>query len=147
MNRILKSGQLIQLILAHARELMREPGVLFWGIIFPILMALGLGVAFTKKADTIINIAIIQEIKNEINASRNSQLVKNLLDKNAETIPAHNDQPKQYKILVENEKLGNTIFYFFETSWDDGMALLKRGNISILINEIGDHIYYHFDPN
>ena len=110
-------------------------------------MALGLGVAFTKKADTIINIAIIQEIKNEINASRNSQLVKNLLDKNAETIPAHNDQPKQYKILVENEKLGNTIFYFFETSWDDGMALLKRGNISILINEIGDHIYYHFDPN
>jgi ABC-2 type transport system permease protein len=146
MNKIFKPGQLIQLLLAHARELMREPGVLFWGIIFPILMALGFGVAFTKKADILINVAIIKDSKTEINTSDNSLLFKNLVDKNAEIIPAHDDQPLQYKIIIENEKLGNTIFYFRETSWDEGMVLLKRGNLSILINEIDGQIFYHFDP-
>ncbi|MEJ2545193.1 MAG: ABC transporter permease [Calditrichaceae bacterium] len=146
MNKIFKLGQLIQLFLAHAKELMREPGVLFWGIIFPILMALGLGVAFTKKADMIINVAIIKDMKTEISASTDSLLIKNILDKKAEIVPAQNGQPMQYKILVKNEKLGNTIFFFRETSWDEGMVLLKRGNLSILVNEIGGQIFYHFDP-
>ena len=45
MNKFLRPKQLSQLLSAHIKELMREPGVLFWGIVFPILMALGLGVA------------------------------------------------------------------------------------------------------
>ena len=51
MNSILKLNQLWQLIKALLFEIIREPGVIFWGIVFPILMSLGLGLAFTKKAD------------------------------------------------------------------------------------------------
>ena len=55
----LQNSQLWQLILANARELLREPAVLFWGIAFPILMSLGLGAAFTKKKDVTVTIAVI----------------------------------------------------------------------------------------
>ena len=43
----------VQLLLARLRELKREPEVLFWVFAFPLLLALGLGIAFRNKpADT-----------------------------------------------------------------------------------------------
>ena len=39
MNNMIRPRQLIQLIKARALEMIREPGVLFWGIVFPILIA------------------------------------------------------------------------------------------------------------
>src|SRR5215467_663249 len=42
-----------QLLAARMRELKREPEVLFWVFAFPLLLALGLGIAFRNKpADT-----------------------------------------------------------------------------------------------
>ena len=61
MSKWLRINQLWQLIAALFREIIREPGVLFWGILFPILMSLGLGLAFTKKADVIRKVAIINK--------------------------------------------------------------------------------------
>jgi len=49
MSRFSRLNQLRLLTLSLLRELIREPGVLFWGIVFPILMTVGLGLAFTKK--------------------------------------------------------------------------------------------------
>ena len=40
---------LVQLFLARLREFYREPEVLFWVYGFPLLMAVGLGVAFANK--------------------------------------------------------------------------------------------------
>ena len=47
------------MISVYFKEMIREPGVLFWGIAFPILMSLGLGFAFTKKTDVIRKVAIV----------------------------------------------------------------------------------------
>ena len=63
MNSPFRYKQLIQLILAYFRQIIREPGVLFWGIAFPILMSLGLGIAFTKKADVFRDVAWIETQK------------------------------------------------------------------------------------
>lgn len=49
MNNILRPYQLLQLTKAFSLELLREPGVLFWGILFPVLMALGLGLPSPKN--------------------------------------------------------------------------------------------------
>jgi ABC-2 type transport system permease protein len=80
MSNMVKPGQLMLLFSAHSKELLREPGVLFWGIIFPILMSLGLGIAFTKKADVIINIAVVEEKYNNIVTS-NIPVIDSLLKK------------------------------------------------------------------
>ncbi|HEY8534891.1 MAG TPA: ABC transporter permease, partial [Vicinamibacterales bacterium] len=42
---------LVELTLARLREFVREPEALFWVIVFPILMAMALGIAFRASGD------------------------------------------------------------------------------------------------
>jgi ABC-2 type transport system permease protein len=45
---------------ARLLELKREPEVVFWVFVFPILLALGLGIAFRNKPGTTVSVAIVQ---------------------------------------------------------------------------------------
>ena len=56
------NAPLIQLISIRFKEFTREPGVVFWSIIFPIAMAWVLGVAFSKKGELVQTIAIVSNI-------------------------------------------------------------------------------------
>jgi len=47
------------LLLARLKEMYREPEVIFWVFIFPILLALGLGIAFRNKPADIIRVALV----------------------------------------------------------------------------------------
>jgi ABC-type multidrug transport system permease subunit len=49
----------VQLTLARAREMWREPEAIFWVFGFPILLALGLGIAFRKKPADVHRVAIV----------------------------------------------------------------------------------------
>jgi ABC-2 type transport system permease protein len=60
MSKFHRLNQLWLLFASLLLELIREPGVLFWGIAFPLLMSLGLGFAFTKKAEVIRKVAVIK---------------------------------------------------------------------------------------
>ena len=48
------------LLTARLKELKREPEVIFWIFVFPMLLALGLGVAFRNKPADVTSIAIVQ---------------------------------------------------------------------------------------
>ncbi|OLD20477.1 MAG: hypothetical protein AUI85_00665 [Acidobacteriales bacterium 13_1_40CM_3_55_5] len=45
--------------MARMKELKREPEVIFWVFIFPLLLALGLGIAFRNKPADVTSIAIV----------------------------------------------------------------------------------------
>ena len=47
------------LLLARMRELRREPEVIFWVFVFPLLLALGLGIAFRNKPADVAPVAIV----------------------------------------------------------------------------------------
>lgn len=47
------------LLLARMRELQREPEVIFWVFIFPLLLALGLGIAFRDKPAEVAPVAVV----------------------------------------------------------------------------------------
>lgn len=47
------------LLMARMKELKREPEVVFWVFAFPILLALGLGIAFRNKPADVTKIAIV----------------------------------------------------------------------------------------
>src|SRR2546422_8565652 len=47
------------LVLARLRELVREPEVVFWVFIFPILLAVGLGVAFRNKPPDQVIVGVV----------------------------------------------------------------------------------------
>ena len=49
-----------QLVLARLREFLREPEALFWVYGFPILMTVGLGIAFTNRPIEQISVAVVE---------------------------------------------------------------------------------------
>lgn len=143
MNKMFRIRQLWMLILSLFHEITREPGVLFWGILFPILMSLGLGLAFTKKADIIRKVAVI--VPSEIIESDSSDLMtflENSCEKNTDI--EKNDY--QWKYELKDDKLGNSVFLFYKLDWDKAMLLLKRGTVNLILKINDAQTEYHFDP-
>jgi ABC-type multidrug transport system permease subunit len=145
MNKWVRFNQLWQLISALFLEIIREPGVLFWGILFPILMSLGLGLAFTKKADVIRKVAIINKTEGSVAATDNS-VIEGFLQKNCEKNLSGVADAWQWKYTIRDEKLGNSVFLFYNMKWDEAVRFLKRGTINVLLLGMNDSVEYHFDP-
>ncbi len=145
MNKIIRLKQQFQLISAFFLETVREPAVLFWGIIFPILMSLGLGIAFSKKSDVVRKVAIVEW--NSVQNNPDSSFLAKFISQRTTTEQANGNNPVYYKIVIPSEKLGNTTFLFLKTGWKQAMILLKRGNINVVINENKGKVEYHFDPS
>jgi ABC-2 type transport system permease protein len=143
MTDLFRKQELFQLFLAHLREIVREPGVIFWGILFPILMALGLGIAFTQKADVTHQIAFIESVDHQSVSSGGFSPLLAFFQKYCQ--PLKNDQ-SSYQLIVRDTKLGNTRFIFRPSDWQEAMILLKRGKISVILDENKEKIIYHFDP-
>jgi len=76
-----------RLLMARMLELKREPEVVFWVFVFPLLLALGLGIAFRNKPGNAASVAIVR--------ATGSQDAQNLLARSAE----HD----QFKIQVLDE--------------------------------------------
>ncbi len=68
---------------ARMKELWREPEVIFWVFVFPLLLALGLGIAFRNKPADITDIAIV--------ANPQAQHVVDLLRNSPEKNSIHAD--------------------------------------------------------
>ncbi len=143
MNKILRINQLWYLFLAHFREIIREPGVVFWGIVFPILMSLGLGLAFTKKADVLRKVAVIKPAEISLN---DSSAIFNFLNNKCEKNLTPKEDDFKWRFEIRDDKLGNSIFLFYELGWDEAMVLLKRGTVNLILLSNNGNTEYHFDP-
>ena len=142
----ISNSQLVQLILANVKELIREPGVLFWGIIFPILMSLGLGVAFTKKKDVITKIAVIGQNHLVSRPSDTASALLSCLIQNKALLTQDRQGITTRTLTIPDDKLGNTTFIFQSMPWKDAMVMLKRGNLNLVMDERNGMVQYHFDP-
>jgi ABC-2 type transport system permease protein len=138
MNKSEGYSQFWQLTRAHLLEILREPGVLFWGIIFPILMSLGLGVAFTKKQDSTRKVAII--------SGANITMADRVLKPYALIDSTEHVDSISYSLTLKNEKLGNSIYHFYRMSREEAVVALKQGKINMLIDEENDTTTFCFDP-
>lgn len=146
MTRPIRNTQLYKLISAHFVEIIREPGVLFWGILFPIAMAVGLGIAFTQKSDVVHKIAVIaKDPSGKVLPDSTSKLERFLYQK-TEKLASIGAKPVQYRMMLKSDKLGSTHFFFEKISWQSAIVLLKRGQLSMIIEEKNGEIIYHFDP-
>jgi ABC-type multidrug transport system permease subunit len=145
MNKLIRTDQLVQLVIAHFKELIRQPEVIFWGFIFPILMSLGLGIAFSQKTDIVRSVAVIEK-NNPSDTSRQHSIIDDFLNVHGDAIdPAHN-KGAQRKLALSDKRIGNTIFLFVKKDWQDAILLLKRGSVGVIMEEADGRIIYHFDP-
>ncbi len=55
-----RHGSLAQLTLVRFREFMREPEAVFWTFAFPVILAVGLGIAFRNKPADVITIGVVR---------------------------------------------------------------------------------------
>jgi hypothetical protein len=131
-------NQFWQLTATHFLEIIREPGVLFWGIIFPILMSLGLGIAFTQKQDSTRKIAIIR-------ANGITQADSVLVNCSVADSISRADSVA-YTLSIKNDKLGNTTFLIYRMDTSEATLALKQGRINVIIDHEGAETVFRFDP-
>src|ERR1700739_730414 len=72
------------LLMARMLELKREPEVVFWVFVFPLLLALGLGIAFRNKPGNAASVAIVRGAGSE----------------EAESLLARSARHEQFKLQV-----------------------------------------------
>jgi ABC-2 type transport system permease protein len=140
MNKQAMRKSIVQLILINYREFIREPGIVFWSVIFPVLISWVLGVAFSNRGEMMQKVAIV-----ESSPAQNIKFRAFLA--NAYPVLNINDSSLQeFSKTIENPKLGNTTYRFVYTRWDDAIIMLKRGQTNIIIEEKPDSLMFHFDP-
>jgi ABC-2 type transport system permease protein len=105
------------LLVARMLELKREPEVVFWVFIFPLLLALGLGIAFRNKPGNAASVAIVE--------GAGSQEAQSLL--------ARSPQHDQFKVQVLNE--------------DDARKGFRLGKFDLVIEPGSKGaVTYRYDP-
>ncbi len=130
----------LQLILVQIRDFYREPAVLFWAFLFPILMAWGLGIAFNKKPEVTKTIALV--INEKESTLDFEKLFKNTqYDKKLDSL----NDTYYYNITYGNENLGLTHFRLKPVSWQQAELLVKRGSASLILATNEGKLEYHFD--
>jgi ABC-2 type transport system permease protein len=102
---------------ARMLELKREPEVVFWVFIFPLLLALGLGIAFRNKPADAVPVAIVQGAGSE----------------DAAALLARSPQHASFKIKVENI--------------DNARKGLRLGKYDLVIEpDVNGGVQYLYDP-
>jgi ABC-2 type transport system permease protein len=105
------------LLAARMLELKREPEVIFWVFVFPLLLALGLGIAFRNKPGDAASVAIV--------AGANGQ--------NAAALLEHSPQHALFKIHALNE--------------EDALKGFRLGKYDVVIESGADGGFqYRYDP-
>jgi ABC-2 type transport system permease protein len=104
-----------QLLVARMKEMQREPEVVFWVFVFPLLLALGLGIAFRNKPGDATSVAIVdgsgaQRALNLIQqSSRRSSIHADLLDQ-AQAMKGF--RLGKYDLVVEVDPNGSFKYVF-----------------------------------
>ena len=112
---------LLELTKARLREFFREPGTVFWVFGFPLLMALGLGLAFrSKPPEQPVVAVVVQE-----NAPTPGQLT-----------------PRQLaSVLVESKAIRAQV-----TSKEEALDALTHARVDVIVELSNQGANYRFDP-
>jgi ABC-type multidrug transport system permease subunit len=121
------TSSLRELVSVRFKEFFREPEALFWSFGFPILLAIGLGIAFRSKPPDVVHIAIVRTDA----PVRDSLLVKNLARDSLiafEILPRdeaeHALRTGRVAMVVELDNAGGLHYQFDETRPDAVTARL-----------------------
>jgi ABC-2 type transport system permease protein len=122
------NNSLFQLVALQFKNFFREPAIIFWAVIFPILMAWVLGIAFTNKGEAKKTVAVVGNI-----TERHLAWLKP---------DSGNTVSKQFGEDIKNPTRVKFVFI------DEPAALLlmKRGEINLFLQQIADTITYRYDP-
>ena len=111
-----------QLVTIEFLSFFREPGALFWSFLFPVVMAWGLGIAFSSRMETNKNVGLILAHPSYADSLR--AIGKEPADSDSTVV-----------LSIGNKSAGIIHFRFRQTNWEEASLLLKRGTISLVVEE------------
>jgi ABC-type multidrug transport system permease subunit len=132
----IKEKQIFQLTVAQFLETIREPEVLFWGMLFPVLISIGLGLAFTQTAESKFQVIVVEKNQTELDSLLSIYAQQN-----------QKEGKDAYTWKVKDKTLGNTEFNFIHSDWRSAIIALKRGEADVIVTDSLGKIRYHFDPH
>ena len=109
------------LLWARILELKREPEVVFWVFIFPLLLAAGLGIAFRNKPADVTSVVVIagdgaqktlamlQTSADKSSSDKNSTIRATVLDRDAALKAFH---VGKYDLVIESNPDGSYTYYY-----------------------------------
>lgn len=133
MMKLIKDNQLYRLCVAQFLETVREPEVLFWGMVFPILISIGLGLAFTQTSEVKFRIMVMDGGTTRLDSLLHVHAGKGKTD-------------RSFVWRIEDRTLGNTVFMFEYSDWHKSIIALKRGEADLIVGDSAGYLRYHFDP-
>ncbi len=101
---------------ARMKELWREPEVIFWVFVFPLLLALGLGIAFRNKPADITAIAVV-----------------------------NNSHAQQVIILLQQSAAKNAI-HADVLDAQEAFDRFRLGQYALVVTEDDSGLHYRYDP-
>ncbi len=116
---IFMNNAIIELIKVHVRSFFREPGVVFWAVLFPVLMAWVLGLAFSEKSGIKATVYVVGQLDKDTITERRFQI---------EGLPSA------------------TVIDFKSASEEEALRAMKKGIISLYITREQGGYVYHYDP-
>jgi ABC-2 type transport system permease protein len=121
-----------QLTLMRIREMVREPGVLFWIFGFPILMAVGLGLAFRTRGPEPIVVGVLPGVPADVQAALSRGGVEvHPVDTEAARTGVRSG--KLSLVVVPPEALGGPLGYRFDPMRAE--ARLARATVDDLVQQ------------
>jgi len=127
-------NSLRELVSVRFKEFLREPEALFWSFGFPILLAIGLGIAFRSKPADVVHVAVVP--------SESSPAVSPPFRTN---LPTPEVAKRQDSILVAALKRDSLIAVEV-LSADSAADALRTGRVAIVVRrDPGYVLHYQFD--
>jgi ABC-2 type transport system permease protein len=112
-------NSLLKLIGVQFKTFFREPAILFWAVLFPILMAWVLGIAFSRKGESLRTVYVTGEQKDE----------------------------RVIGEKFFGSETGNAFrIKFIPATEAEAVRAIKRGLIALYVEAGNDSLIYHFDP-
>jgi ABC-2 type transport system permease protein len=113
------NNTIVEFLKVHFRSFIREPGIIFWAIFFPVIMALVLGMAFTESSVSKNKVYVVGEIEQ--------------------------DSITERKFKVPG--ISSEVWYEFKAAtMPEAILAMKKGEIQIYLEQKNGEYTYNYDP-
>jgi len=131
------SHSLRELYLSRLREFYRQPARIFWVYGFPIILAIGLGLAFRSRPPESIQVDLVRE-SIAVAASSTAEEQRQAVDSSVE------QQLRAYDAKARRD--GRPTLILRVGTADEVNRRLLTGKTPLVVESKGSRVVYHFDP-
>lgn len=120
-----------QLALTRFREFVREPEAIFWSVAFPVILSVGLGIAFRNRPPEVVHVAVVGDPPAVAVAMESLRKAGGFSVEHLEAIPARLALRTGKVALVLNTRVMNRVEFEYDDTRPDSRTARVMANDAI----------------